>query len=148
MTCLLHLILNQVRDVVTFTGAAIFGLGANAKLDLLLYEGPLPAHPAPQSWPLADHPLYAQVIQSRQPIIISDVDAGTLLAQTWHRTAGLLAGFTRAWMGVPLMIREQAIGMLIFGYAQPDYYTPHHAALALAFANQAAVAVENARLYE
>jgi signal transduction histidine kinase len=29
----------------------------------------------------------------------------------------------------------------------PDYFTRHHADLALAFANQAAVAVENARLY-
>jgi len=38
--------------------------------------------------------------------------------------------------------------MLTFGYDQPNYYTPHHAALALAFANQAAIAVEHARLYE
>jgi signal transduction histidine kinase len=33
-------------------------------------------------------------------------------------------------------------------HTQPNYFTPHHAELALALANQAAVAVENARLYK
>jgi signal transduction histidine kinase len=38
--------------------------------------------------------------------------------------------------------------MLSASHSEPNYYTPRHAALALAIANQAAIAIENARLYE
>lgn len=145
---LLNLILGQVHSVVPYTGAAVFGLGDEGQLELLLYEGPSLFQPSPPCWPLADHPIYAQVIRSQQPIVIPDVKADTGLARSWQRTAGLLAGYTRTWLGVPLLIKQQTIGMLIFGYDQPAYYTPHHATLALAFATQAAVAIENARLYE
>lgn len=31
--------------------------------------------------------------------------------------------------------------------SEPDAFTPHHATLALAIANQAAIAIENAQLY-
>jgi signal transduction histidine kinase len=51
-------------------------------------------------------------------------------------------------MAVPLMPKEQVIGILTLTAQEPHYFTPHHAALALAFANQAAIALENAHLYE
>jgi signal transduction histidine kinase len=51
-------------------------------------------------------------------------------------------------MGVPLISREQAIGMLSVDYSGANFYTQHHANLMLAFASHAAVAIENARLYE
>jgi signal transduction histidine kinase len=38
--------------------------------------------------------------------------------------------------------------MLTLSSSEPNYYLPRHAALSLAIANQAAVALENARLYE
>ncbi|MCB0222382.1 MAG: histidine kinase, partial [Anaerolineae bacterium] len=38
--------------------------------------------------------------------------------------------------------------MLELGHCQPNFYTARHVDLALAFANQAAIAIENARLYE
>jgi len=145
---LLNLILGQVRSVVAYTGAAVFGLAGEGQLELLLYEGPPLSYPSPQYWSLADHSIYAQVIQSQEPIVIPDITADTELAQTWQHTAGLLAEYTCTWLGVPLLIKQNVIGMLTFGYDQPAYYMPHHATLALAFANQAAIAIENARLYE
>jgi signal transduction histidine kinase len=39
------------------------------------------------------------------------------------------------------------MGMLALTASEADAFTPHHATLALAIANQAAVAIENARLY-
>jgi len=38
--------------------------------------------------------------------------------------------------------------MLSLDSSQPGFYTPHHAELALAIANQAGIALENARLFE
>jgi hypothetical protein len=51
-------------------------------------------------------------------------------------------------MSVPMMLGERAIGMLAVESDQTDCYTEHHAELLMAVADQAAVAVENARLYE
>jgi signal transduction histidine kinase len=46
------------------------------------------------------------------------------------------------------MLKERVIGMLSLSHSQPNYYTLRYAALALAIANQAAIAIENAQLYE
>lgn len=46
------------------------------------------------------------------------------------------------------MVKERIIGILRVDHDQPDQFTHQNAQLVLAFANQAAVAIENARLYE
>lgn len=53
-----------------------------------------------------------------------------------------------AWMGVPLIVNERAIGVLSLLHRHANQYTQRHADLAFALANQAAIALENARLYE
>ncbi len=53
-----------------------------------------------------------------------------------------------SWLGVPLIVHEQLIGILAIDSREPDYFTSEKAALVTAFANQAAVAMENARLYK
>jgi two-component system nitrate/nitrite sensor histidine kinase NarX len=50
-------------------------------------------------------------------------------------------------MGVPLIARDEVIGMLSLDYGEPSAYTGRHGLLALTFANKVAVAMENARLY-
>jgi two-component system nitrate/nitrite sensor histidine kinase NarX len=49
---------------------------------------------------------------------------------------------------VPLLAKGEILGMLTLDHSQPDHFTHRHADLVLAFANQVAVAMENARLYE
>ena len=53
-----------------------------------------------------------------------------------------------SWLGVPLIFGEQVIGMLALDKREVNFYNQEHARLASAFAAQAAVAIENARLYE
>jgi PAS domain S-box-containing protein len=53
----------------------------------------------------------------------------------------------RSWMGVPLLFRGRVTGLLTLDNDVPDFYTSDEASLALAFAAQAAIAIENARLY-
>jgi GAF domain-containing protein len=50
-------------------------------------------------------------------------------------------------MGVPMIVGERTVGMLTLDKHEPDFYTEEHAQLALAFAAEAAIAIENARLY-
>jgi signal transduction histidine kinase len=46
------------------------------------------------------------------------------------------------------MLKDQVIGMLTVSHVVPAYFNPEHARLARAFADQAAIAMENARLFE
>jgi signal transduction histidine kinase len=51
------------------------------------------------------------------------------------------------FLGVPLKVREQTIGMIVVAN-RPGGYDISHERLLSTFANQVAVAIENARLYE
>lgn len=54
----------------------------------------------------------------------------------------------RSWLGVPLIVHQEVIGMLALDSRELDHFTSRHAELAEAFADQVAVAIQNARLYE
>jgi signal transduction histidine kinase len=84
-------------------------------------------------------------------VVIDDILHDTPTARAYRETVGDLLettlSYVRSWVAVPLKLKDQVIGLLSISYSQPDFYTPHQAELALAIANQAAVAIENARLY-
>jgi len=52
-----------------------------------------------------------------------------------------------SWMGVPLLFGDRLIGMITLDKREPRFYSEAHARLAMAFAAQAAIAIENARLF-
>jgi signal transduction histidine kinase len=52
------------------------------------------------------------------------------------------------WMGVPLIAHDHPMGYLTLNCQDRDVYSADHANLARAFANQAVVAIDNARLFE
>jgi two-component system cell cycle sensor histidine kinase/response regulator CckA len=56
--------------------------------------------------------------------------------------------YIRSWIGAPLCIKGRLIGVLNVDSAIPNAYSEETADMVMAFANQAAVAIENARLYE
>jgi PAS domain S-box-containing protein len=62
------------------------------------------------------------------------------------RLAGEFAPL-RSLLCIPLKVKERLFGLLYLAHATPGYFTPRHGRLALTIANQAAVALENARLY-
>jgi signal transduction histidine kinase len=55
---------------------------------------------------------------------------------------------TKSWIGVPLRSRDEVIGALTLDKNEPDFYDEDDGRTVLAFANQAAIAIENARLYD
>lgn len=150
---LVRVILDRVKGVVDYTGAAIFTLDASGDyLDLLLYQGPIPQHTLNYRWALANSDYAREVIRTGAPVIIPNVFADTPLARNFREKAVRDIGEVRrdfgAWMGVPLTLGERVVGLLAVEIAQTGYYTERHAELLRAVADQAAVAVENARLYE
>jgi PAS domain S-box-containing protein len=149
---LLRVILEQFHNVVDYTGAAIFLLEAEDRLRLLDYRGPLTKTELSWLWPLDIAQHSREVIRTRRPVIIDDVRADTPLARAFRGKAiddlGAVPDNIVSWMGVPLLLRERVVGVLAVDHRDRDAYSGHHAELALAFASQAAVAIENARLFE
>ena len=88
--------------------------------------------------PVSQDPLLAEVLQTRAPVVIAD----TRTDPRWKRRGA------RSGIAVPLILGEEVIGFLLVDHHQPGLYTEETAALASAVAAQAAVAVQNARLYE
>jgi signal transduction histidine kinase len=103
-------------------------------------------------FPLKHMEIIWEMLCRRESVIIDNVRSDTPLAQAYRETVGELLETTfryiRSWLAVPLMLKERVIGLLSVSHSEPNYYTRRHAALALAIANHAAVAIENARLYE
>ena len=56
--------------------------------------------------------------------------------------------YVRSWLGVPLIVQGQLIGLLRLDHERPDFFTRDDTERALAFASQVAVAIVNARLHE
>jgi GAF domain-containing protein len=90
---------------------------------------------------LGDNP-HTCVIESGEPVILADTQA----AQAPFRK--LPHEHFRSWLGVPMRFRERIIGVIALDSREPDHFTAEHARLAATFANQAAIAIENARLYQ
>jgi len=84
----------------------------------------------------------AVVIQERRTYLLGDVQTKyAAFRQEPHN-------HIHAWMGVPLMVGDQIIGMLAVDHTQADHFTTHHARLVEAFAGQVAIAIRNAQLME
>jgi len=85
-----------------------------------------------------------EVVHRQSSFIVDDAPA---VYPRFHRGPHAAAGI-RSWLGVPLLIGSRIIGMVALDKRQPGFYTQEHARLAEAFAAQAAIAIENARLFD
>lgn len=169
---LLLQIAQQLRNVIDYDAVVIVHRTTPDTLRLLAYQGPLPDSALPDTWSIAPLPedgegvtalveaalaspaLVAfgrEIVLSGEPLIVAnprdDSAAARLFRWQMERLLGYVPAHVCSWMGVPLIYRENVIGLIGFANGRSGFYTPRHAELALAFANQAAVAIENARLY-
>jgi signal transduction histidine kinase len=149
---LLAIVLDQLKTVADYTGSS-FSILEGEDLVLVENRGPAPLDQVFQLHiPIRRMGIIWEMLSRREPVIIADVHDDSPLAQAFrtmmdkHLNAPF--GYIRSWMAVPLSHQEQIIGTLTLSSSEPNYYTPRYASLALAIANQAAVALANARLYE
>ncbi len=91
---------------------------------------------------VADIPHLRAMVSSRRPLVIADTTAypGWLPATA--------APEVRSWAGVPILANQQVVAFVALARREAGFYQPHHAARLAAFAGQAALALQNARLYE
>ncbi len=89
----------------------------------------------------ADFPLLGAVVQTREPLVLADVQHD----DRWLHMAGLNTS-TRSWIGMPLIARDIIIGLFSVASDRPDAYHQPEVDAVAAFAQQAALAVENSHI--
>jgi GAF domain-containing protein/DNA-binding response OmpR family regulator/nitrogen-specific signal transduction histidine kinase/HAMP domain-containing protein len=135
-------ILDQLRHVVPYDSATVQVLSG----DHLIITGG-------RGWdniqdvlglafPVAGDNPNAVVVRTRAPYIVPHTQAAhAAFREPPHN-------HIRSWLGIPLLFGDNLLGMIALDSVDPDHYTQEHAQLALTFANQVAVALQNAQLFE
>jgi PAS domain S-box-containing protein len=83
-----------------------------------------------------------EVIATKSPVVVADTNAEA----DWKSFSGHTS--FRSWLCVPLASSEQFLGVLSLGNATANAFAHEHIRLAKSLAIPAAVAIQNARLYE
>lgn len=142
---LLHTILENAVDILACeAGSLLLWDEPSDELVFRVVLGPVAQSLLNQRMP-SNRGLAGKTFQTRQPQIVNDVST----SPEWFRLPDEMTGFvTRAVLAVPLVVKERPIGVLeVVNRKDGGNFTPEDAELLSAFAAQAAIAIENARLY-
>ena len=93
---------------------------------------------------LSDYPATARVMETLQPLVVQASDPHADPAELAYMQQSGVATLAI----VPLALKGQAIGVIELETTEERHYTPGQLNMAMTLANQAAVALESARLYE
>ncbi|HEX2995775.1 MAG TPA: PAS domain S-box protein [Anaerolineales bacterium] len=141
----LPLILQQVRAVIPCQLAMVLMLDGESVYDAS-HEGDPRWSKAlaqvPNRFPLESFPPLAGMCRSHQPVLIHD----TQKELHWTIVDGL--EWSRSLLSVPLLAENQVIGFLNLFAEQPDFFTTEMCDRLVVFASHAAVAIQNAWLFE
>jgi signal transduction histidine kinase len=92
-----------------------------------------------------------QLLRRNEPVNIPDVTTDDALAMDYRHMIADAIDTTfsgvRSWLAVPLAVKERTIGTLTVSHKTAGHFKEAHLRLARAIADQAAVAIDNARLY-
>jgi serine phosphatase RsbU (regulator of sigma subunit) len=139
----LQLILSELQKVIYYDSASIM-LQNREKLRIAAFLGLDDVHTH------ASHTVFLPserragwwVVQHGLPLVIPDTCASPYWAETSETV------HIRSWLGVPLIFKGRVLGVLNINAYQPGRFTTKDSEVAMIFANHAAVALENARLYQ
>jgi two-component system nitrate/nitrite sensor histidine kinase NarX len=147
---LLRVVLEQLQIIVEYTGATIF-IQKQDDLTILDHRGPLTESQVGEVRVSAARAV-AAVLHRDSPLIVDDLWSDSDTAKAFRAATPpavtALFGYARSLLMVPLKARDRTIGFLRIDSDEPNRYSLQDAQLAWALATQAAVAIENARLYD
>ncbi len=137
----LALILDQLAEVVQYDRSSIMLLFGD-HLRVIAAKGFTEGEDIiGVSFDRNENELTRRLLEGQAPVVLSNV----------REEPGYIGNRddpTRSWIGVPLMFRDEVIGALTLDKSDPEYYDEDDGRTVLAFSNQAAIAIENARLYD
>lgn len=146
------LILDQIGVLIQYTHASLFTLEDSTLVAAVVRGIAQLEQAVPLRICLNGKRTLETLFNGRRPIRIADIwshepSAVFLRTLLENDSAALLEG-VQSWLWVPLAVKNRIIGGIGIAHAGRNYFTLHHADLAMTIANQAAVTLVNAELYE
>lgn len=138
----LEIILEQLQLVIAYDSASLM-LIEDGILRVLAVRG----HPQPQialqvRFRLEEDPLASWIAGRKSSLILRDAQQDERFINRGE------ADYVRGWLGAPLILYDQVIGILTLDSRKANRYTQPDADLVGAFATHAALAINNARLFQ
>ena len=137
----LRSIMAELSNIVPYDSAAILLLD-RSKLAVAAHRGADAAEHEADVIDLNKAHAANRVLQTGRPLVIDD----TTTDERW--TSVMAKSRIRSWMGIPLRVRDKTVGVLNINSHQVNRFSVQEVELAEAFADQASVALQNARLHE
>ncbi len=136
-------LMDLVRRQLNVTTAALWSIGSDNVLTPTAMDG-IPAEVGYVMQVPIGQGMTGQVAATNMPLVIDDVEAyGNSLYPEFNRSHGLTS-----YMGVPVVSREQIIGVLSVMTTAYRAFSADEVRLLSGLADQAAIALENARLFQ
>lgn len=88
---------------------------------------------------VADSRLFDEMVSTNKPIHVEDIRQDERFPE--------IGAERFSWLAVPMSTKGEVMGVIALEKTEPRFYRPEHVQVLSTFANQAAVAMENADLY-
>jgi GAF domain-containing protein/DNA-binding response OmpR family regulator len=126
---------------------AVILLSHEGRLRLAAHEGPLPTPlELGETVPLDDSHLAGHVFTTGRTVHVRDIAAAIGRGRYPLLKARGIARHTRTMLGIPLLLHDQPVGVIVVRRGRVKPFTTRQLALLKSFADQAAVAIENSQL--
>ena len=138
----IDLILEWLSGIVSYDRGSVL-VRRDDELEIVAARGfPANSNPRQIRISLENESIFKEIDETKRPLFIPDVSKRA----DWQKVGSLVQA--RSWLGIPLIHGGSVTGMLSLTRLTTKPYTETEITLATAFARQASIALENARLYE
>ena len=138
-----EIMLDQLGKVVAYDNAAIKILTPDGREKMIAGRGPITREQIMwDGFDTKDNKLVQEMRETRQPVVVHDTHTDERFAKVgnWERF--------HSWVTAPLFIRDNLAGFLVVEKASSGFYDERAVQLLETFAHSAAIALENAELYD
>ena len=147
MNELLTTVLNELKRLVEYDGCALMKLDGD-NLEVLAVTGCLT-----EFYPIGDrfdsnNDLDCQVFQTPKAIKISDIHDNSVCSKAYKTRNYPENECICSWMGLALRVQDRVIGELVLVHHKSNYFDEVEDNYIQIFSSLAAIALENARLYQ
>ena len=146
------LILNQIQVLIPFTHASLFTLEDSTLITVAVQGIENLKTPLPFQIKINGKKTLETLFNEHKPIRIADITADApdaiFLRSMLKNDSAILLERVHSWMWVPLAVKKRIVGGIGIAQKERNFFTSHHAELAMTIANQVAITLVNAELFE
>ena len=134
-------LLSQLESVISYDHSMLW-LSENAEIKVVAAHGFMDNNAHVGKSPSSrEAVLLNEIFSSRKPLSVSDTRED-------ERFQILDEEEYLSWLGIPLLFKGEVIGVIVLDKKEANFYSLVHSQIGTTFAGQAAVALENAHLFE